>query len=66
MKNANVVGIDMETETILALGSLLGISSASMLLAHVNRRTDEWDSNYQSSQKQMVNVALESLTKMDN
>lgn len=59
MQHSHVLGMDMETETILVIAYLLGIKGASLLIAHGNRMTNQWLTDYRSAQQTLVRVALE-------
>lgn len=56
-----VINVEMEGETVLTLGSVLGIAAGMVLAVHANRATDAWLDAYEPAQAQVARVALESL-----
>jgi uridine phosphorylase len=59
---AQVDGLDMESETVLAVGRALGLRSAALLGVHGNRVTDEWLEDYEPLQHDVVVAALDAVT----
>ncbi len=56
-----VINVEMEGETVLTLGGVLGIAAGVVLAVHANRATDAWLEAYESAQARVARVALESL-----
>jgi uridine phosphorylase len=54
----------METESLFSIGYVLKIKTANILAVHGNRATDEWLTDYETSQKNLVRAALESLEEI--
>lgn len=52
-----VDAIDMESETVFALGKALNCKYGAILTAHGNRITDEWLENYEPAQLRMLRFA---------
>jgi uridine phosphorylase len=64
LRRLGVLNIDMETETLYTVGSVLGIKVANILVIHGNRATGDWFVNYGPAQLAMVGVVLESLERL--
>ncbi|MDR7870225.1 MAG: nucleoside phosphorylase [Tissierellaceae bacterium] len=60
-KNLNVINMEMESETILTLGSLFDIFTGTLCAVHANRETDEWLYDFGPAQMQMNKIALEAV-----
>ena len=58
-KKLRVVNMEMESETIFTLGTLLGLYTGSVCAVHANRETDEWLSDFEPAQKEMCLTALD-------
>lgn len=54
-----VLNMEMESETILTLGSLYDVLTGSICAVHANRVTDEWLEDFTAAQEQMCRTALE-------
>ena len=54
---SGVDAIDMESETVFALGKALNCKYGAILTAHGNRITDEWLENYEPAQLRMLRFA---------
>jgi uridine phosphorylase len=65
LQDAGVLNIDMETETLFSIGYVLKVKTANILAVHGNRATDEWLSDYERAQKNLVRAALESLEEIN-
>lgn len=52
-----VDGIDMETETVLAVGSALGLAAGAALIVHANRASDAWLESYEDPQLDLIGIA---------
>lgn len=50
-------GLEMETETVLAVAGALGVRAGAVLVAHANRVTDGWLEDYRPAQLAMLRVA---------
>lgn len=60
-----ILNLEMESETILTLGSLLGVYAGSICAVHANRSTDEWMYDFAAAQKRMCRIALEACCLME-
>lgn len=60
-KRLNVINMEMESETILTLGSLFDIYTGAICAVHANRETDEWLYDFEPAQKKMCEVALDAV-----
>lgn len=56
--------LDMECETVFAVGQSLDVRVGALLVAHGNRATDEWLEDYESAQRRMLHVALSAATAL--
>ena len=54
-----VINMEMESETIMILGSLFDVLAGSVCAVHGNRVTDEWLYDFDRAQQIMCGVALE-------
>lgn len=54
----NIINMEMESETILTLGSLYGIYTGCICAVHANRVTDDWMYHFAPAQEAMCKVAL--------
>jgi len=54
----NVINMEMESETIMILGSLFNVLTGSICAVHANRATDEWLYDFDQAQQAMCRVAL--------
>lgn len=61
LRRLGVLNIDMETETVFTIGSILGAKTANILAVHANRATNEWLADYAPAENRMVQAALDSL-----
>lgn len=59
-RKLNVLNMEMESETIMTLGSIFGVMTGSICAVHANRETDEWMYDFTDAQKRMCRIALES------
>ncbi|MGI5204763.1 nucleoside phosphorylase [Spirillospora sp. CA-108201] len=57
LRSLGVDGIDMETETVLAVGRAMGLRAGAVLVAHANRATDAWLEDYEPAQLTMLRLA---------
>lgn len=64
MKALRVLNLEMESETLLTLASILGAFAATLLVVHCNRITNQWLVDYEESQLKMCKVGLYTMEKM--
>ncbi|MFC5746264.1 nucleoside phosphorylase [Actinomadura rugatobispora] len=57
LRALGVDGVDMETETVLAVGRAMGLRAGAVLVAHANRATDAWLEDYEPAQLAMLRLA---------
>ena len=60
-RKLNIINMEMESETILTLGSIFGIYTGCICAVHANRETDEWLADFAPAQEQMCQIALEAV-----
>ena len=58
LRAAGAVGVDMETETLLAVASVMGVAAGAVLAVHANRATDGWLEDYAETQRNVVRIGL--------
>ena len=63
-RSQGVGALDMEAESVLAIGGALGMVSGALLAIHGNRITDEWLEDFASAQMRMIDVACTALARM--
>lgn len=63
-KTLNIINLEMESETVFTLGSLLGVYAGSLCAAHANRETDEWMHDFSGPQQEMCRISLEAACLM--
>lgn len=63
-KKLNIINMEMESETVLTLCSLLGLYAGSLCAVHANRETDEWMYDFSGPQQAMCRIALEAACLM--
>jgi uridine phosphorylase len=56
--------LDMEAESILAIGKAVGVRSGVLLAVHANRITDLWLEDFAPAQKEMLDVACRALVRL--
>jgi uridine phosphorylase len=54
---AGAIGVEMESEIILTVGSALGLETGCLLGVHGNRATDEWLDDYEPTQRNLLRIA---------
>jgi uridine phosphorylase len=59
-----VEALDMEAETILAVGRRVGLRAGVLLAVHANRATDAWLEDFEPAQDKMLRVACEALVQL--
>ena len=57
IRSLEVDAMDMECETVLAVGGALGMHAAAALVTHGSRVTDTWLDDYESAQVEVLRVA---------
>ena len=60
-KKLQIINMEMESETIMTLGSIFNIFTGSICAVHANRETDEWLYDFAPAQKKMCIIALEAV-----
>lgn len=58
-KKLGVLNMEMECETIMTIGSLLGVMTGSICAVHANRETDQWLTDFEPAQRDMCRCALD-------
>ncbi|WP_080835282.1 nucleoside phosphorylase [Cohnella massiliensis] len=58
MQGLGVLNLEMESETILTLASLMGAYAGTLLVVHANRATNKWLVDYEESQLKLCKAAL--------
>lgn len=61
LQACGIDGLDMECETLFAVGSRLGLQVGAVLAVHGNRATDLWLEDYETAQRDVVRVAATAL-----
>ncbi len=56
------IGVEMESEIILTIGSALGLEASCLLGVHGNRATDDWLDDYEPTQKNLLRIAGRALS----
>lgn len=51
------VGVEMEAQVILSVANALGLRAACLLGVHGNRATDDWLTDYEPTQRNLLHVA---------
>lgn len=64
MVNLNILNMEMESETIMTLGSLFDVMTGCICAVHANRITDEWMENFSDAQRNMCKIALEAVVQL--
>lgn len=66
LRGLGVDGVEMETETVLAVAGALGVQAGAVLVAHANRATDGWLEDYRPAQLAMLRVAVNAAALLSN
>ncbi|MFC9749792.1 nucleoside phosphorylase [Streptomyces niveus] len=66
LRGLGVDGVEMETETVLAVAGALGVRAGAVLVAHANRATDDWLEDYRPAQLAMLRVAVSAAELLSN
>lgn len=61
---AGVDALDMESETVLAVGAKLGMYAGSLLAVHANRADDTWLEDFEPAQDLMIDIAARALRSL--
>jgi len=61
-----IINMEMESETIMTLGSLFDVYTGSICAVHANRATDEWMEDFAEPQRRMCIAALEAAVQLKN
>lgn len=64
--NLNVLNLEMESETIMTLGSIFGVMTGSICAVHANRITDEWLVNFEQPQFNMCKTVLDACVDLSS
>lgn len=51
------IGVEMESEIIMTVGSAIGLETGCLLGVHGNRATDEWLDDYEPTQRNLLRIA---------
>jgi uridine phosphorylase len=60
------LGVDMESHVILSVSKKLGLKAACLLGVHGNRATNDWLVDYESTQRNLLNIAGSALKMIPN
>lgn len=63
-ENLRILNMEMESETIMTLGSLFDVMTGCICAVHANRKTDEWMEDFAGPQRQMCIAALEASVQL--
>ncbi|WP_030106581.1 MULTISPECIES: nucleoside phosphorylase [Actinoalloteichus] len=61
-----VDAMDMECETVLAVGAAVGLRVGGLLVAHASRATDSWLEDYEPAQLRMLRVAADAAARLSS
>jgi len=61
----NILNLEMEAETIITLSNIFGVLSGAICAVHGNRVTDEWLHEFLPAQREMCNIALDSVIMLN-
>lgn len=64
MINLHILNMEMESETIMTLGSLFDVMTGCICAVHANRITDEWMEDFADAQRNMCKIALEAVVQL--
>lgn len=64
LRDLGVLSLDMEAATVLTIGRRLGLQVGSICVAHANRVSKEWATDYDEDQRKLIRTALSGLTQM--
>lgn len=60
----NIINMEMESETIMTLGSLFNVYTGSICAVHASRTSDEWLVDFESAQINMIRIALDACVNL--
>ncbi|WP_210495691.1 nucleoside phosphorylase [Microvirga antarctica] len=61
-----IAGMDMECETLFAVGGALDIKVGAVLAVHGNRATDEWLEDYEETQHNLIRLAATAIAILES
>ncbi|MFD3262117.1 nucleoside phosphorylase [Paenibacillus lentus] len=64
MQSLGVLNLEMESETLLTLASVMGAYAGTLLVVHANRATNQWLVDYEESQMKLCRAALHAIDKL--
>lgn len=64
MKSLGVLNLEMESETLLTIASVMGAYAGTLLVVHANRVTNQWLVDYEESQMKLCRAALLAVDKL--
>jgi uridine phosphorylase len=64
MKGLGVLNLEMESETLLTIASVMGVYAGTLLVVHANRITNQWLVDYEESQMKLCKAALLAVDKL--
>ncbi|WP_019533374.1 nucleoside phosphorylase [Paenibacillus ginsengihumi] len=64
MKALGVLNLEMESETLLTIASVMGAYAGTLLVVHANRATNQWLVDYEESQLKLCRAALLAIDKI--
>lgn len=64
LRGLKVLNLEMESETLLTLASVMGVFAATICVVHCNRITNKWLVDYEESQMKLCKVALHTVQKL--
>jgi uridine phosphorylase len=64
MRVLGVLNMEMESETLLTLASVMGAYAGTLLVVHANRVTNQWLVDYEESQLKLCKAALHAVEKL--
>lgn len=56
-RDQGALGVDMESQVVLAVSRRIGLRAACLLGVHGNRATDDWLVDYESTQRSLLHIA---------
>lgn len=56
-QDLGAIGVEMESEILLTVGSAIGLETGCLLGIHGNRATDEWLDDYEPTQRNLLRIA---------
>ncbi|MBO6902885.1 MAG: nucleoside phosphorylase [Rhizobiaceae bacterium] len=65
-RSRGAIGIDMESQVILAVSQRIGLKAACVLGVHGNRATDDWLVDYEPTQRNLLHIAGNALIRIQS